>query len=423
MRHHGVFETDPLRVVTRDDDLRVILESDPGSLRPTYRGPMDAWPIRRFDLVLGLVVAVAMVVELVLRSDPGPAALAAAAAVGLAQTGRRAWPVPSFALSAGAIILLGNLQPGWGDESATLFVALVLAEYALGAYASGSMMWVGAVVILCGVVFFTFHDGDPFYPEDIPFALFVIGGPWAAGLAIQLRRNHERSLAEANAELERTRAEEARRAVAAERARIARELHDVVSHAIAVTVLQARGGRRLVGLDDAAVREALDAIEHTNTAALGDMRRLLAVLRDTEDEVSSRQAPQPSLARLDDLVGQVRQSGLPVEVEQTGAGDAVPPGVDLSAYRIVQEALTNVLKHAGPGVTARVRIDHRPDELVLTVTDDGVAGPESGHGSGLIGIRERAAVVGGEADAGPAPGGGFQVTARLPYSVGQPVDA
>jgi signal transduction histidine kinase len=384
---------------------------------------MDAWPIRRFDLVLGLVVAAAMVGELMVRRDPGPAAVVAAALVGLAQVGRRAWPVPSFAGSTGALLLLGTVQTGFGDQSAAVFVALVLAEYSLGAYATGSMMWAGAALILFGVVFFTFHDGDPFYPEDIPFALFVVGGPWAAGLAIQLRRNHERSLADANAELERTRAEEARRAVAAERARIARELHDVVSHAIAVSVLQARGGRRLVGLDDSAVRQALDAIEQTNTAALGDMRRLLAVLRDTEDEVSSRQAPQPSLDRLDDLVSQVRHSGLAVEVEETGAGGAVPPGVDLSAYRIVQEALTNVLKHAGPGVTATVRIDHRPDELLLSVTDNGVAGPESGHGSGLIGIRERAAVVGGEAQTGPAPGGGYQVTARLPFSVNDPVDA
>jgi signal transduction histidine kinase len=384
---------------------------------------MDASAIRRVDLLLGVGMALALVVELLARTDPRPAALLAAAGGGLALVGRSAWPVPAFVLCIGGLLLLGSAQPGWSDESATLFLALLLAEYSLGRYAAGSMMWVGAALILCGVVFFTFHDGDAFYPEDIPFALAVVGGPWAAGLAIQLRRNHERTLAEANAELERTRAELAARAVAAERSRIARELHDVVSHAIAVTVLQARGGRRLLGTDDEAVRRALDAIEETNTAALGDMRRLLAVLRDTEDEVSSRQAPQPSLDRLGDLVDQVRRSGVPVDVEHTGSAGTVPPGVDLSAYRIVQEALTNVLKHAGPGATARVRIDYRPDELLLTVTDDGVGGPDSGHGSGLIGIRERAAVVGGEAHSGPAPGGGYEVRVRLPYSVTQPVDA
>jgi signal transduction histidine kinase len=384
---------------------------------------MDAPRIGTFDLAMGVGLAVAMVVELFARTDPVAGAVAAATVAGLAQVGRRKWAVPAFVLTVGAIILLGSVQAGWADESATLFVALLLAEYALGSYAAGPMMWVGAMLILCGVVFFTFNDGDAFYPEDIPFALAVVGGPWAAGLAIQLRRNHERSLAEANAELERTREEEARSAVAAERARIARELHDVVSHAIAVTVLQARGGRRLLGVDDEAVRGALDAIVQTNTAALSDMRRLLAVLRDTEDEVSGRQAPQPSLTRLDELVEQVRSSGLEVEVEQTGSVGAVPPGVDLSAYRIVQEALTNVLKHAGPGVTAHVSIGYEPDGLSLSITDNGAAPSEPGHGSGLIGIRERVAVVGGDVDAGPAPDGGYVVSVRLPYSVGDAVDA
>ena len=384
---------------------------------------MNAPRIGLLDVVMGIGLAVAMDVELVARTDPVAGALAAATVAGLAQVGRRAWPVPAFVMGVGALMLLGAVQPGWGDVSATLLVVLLLAEYALGSHAAGPMMWVGAMLILCGVVFFTFHDGDAFYPEDIPFALAVVGGPWAAGVAIQLRRNHERSLAETNAELERTRAEDARRAVAAERARIARELHDVVSHAIAVTVLQARGGRRLLGTDDKAVRRALDAIVHTNTAALSDMRRLLAVLRDTEDEVSSTQAPQPSLARLDELVEQVRGSGLKVEVEQTGSIGAIPPGVDLSAYRIVQEALTNVLKHAGPEVTAWVSIDCEPDRLSLSITDDGAAQSEPGHGSGLIGIRERVAVVGGEVEAGPAPGGGYVVAVRLPYSVTDAVDA
>jgi signal transduction histidine kinase len=372
----------------------------------------------RLDLVLGVGLAVAMVVELVLRTDPEPLALVAGAVSGLALTGRRLAPMPAFLLCAGAIILLGSVQSGWGDESATLFVTLLVAEYSLGAWAAGPMMWLGAVVILCGVVFFTFHDGDPFYPEDIPFALAVVAGPWAAGLAMQLRRTHERRLAEENAELERTREEAARRAVTAERARIARELHDVVSHAIAVTVLQARGGRKMIGHDAVAVRRALDAIEQTNTAALGDMRRLLAVLRDTEDEEAARQAPQPSLARVGELIDKVRDSGLPVELEQTGATADVPPGVDLSAYRIIQEALTNVLKHGGPDASARVQIEYGDDALAISVSDDGAAatgGPETGHG--LIGIRERVSVVGGEVVAGPGADGGYVLSARLPYSV------
>src|SRR4051812_29494297 len=168
---------------------------------------MSASRIGRLDVVIGVGLAVAMVVELLARTDPRPLALAGAAVGGLAQIGRRAWPVPAFLVTIGGILVMGNVQPDWGDQSATLFVGLLVAEYALGRYAAGPMMWVGATIIACGVVFFTFNDGDPFYPEDIPFALFVVAGPWAAGLAIQLRRNREQSLREANAELERTRAE------------------------------------------------------------------------------------------------------------------------------------------------------------------------------------------------------------------------
>jgi signal transduction histidine kinase len=242
--------------------------------------------------------------------------------------------------------------------------------------------------------------------------------PYAAGLTWRLRTEREAVLTARNEEIRRAQAENERRAIAAERARIARELHDVVSHAISVTVLQARGGRKLVGHDDAAVRRALDAIEETNAAALGDMRRLLAVLRDTDTDPDARQAPQPSLGSLDALIDQVRASGLHVDTTIRGEAGAVPPGVDLSAYRIIQEALTNVLKHAGPQAHASVTIAYGPAGLTLAVTDDGTAAPSSnGTGHGLVGIRERVAVVGGTVEAGPAEGGGFAVRARLPYSV------
>jgi signal transduction histidine kinase len=211
--------------------------------------------------------------------------------------------------------------------------------------------------------------------------------------------------------------------VAEERARIARELHDVVSHAIAVTVLQARGGRRLVGIDDLAVRRSLDAIEHTNTAALGDMRRLLAVLRDSDEVSSDGLAPQPSLLRLGELVDVVRSSGLAVDMKVSGQPRNVPPGVDLSAYRIVQEALTNVMKHAGTTARARVEVIYRPDDVDVVVSDDGRLprnAREEGRqndGRGLINIRERVAVVGGTVEAGPGRDRGFVVRAHLPYSM------
>ena len=239
---------------------------------------------------------------------------------------------------------------------------------------------------------------------------------------MRLRRERETELNAENDRLRREQEEQAARAVAEERSRIARELHDVVSHAISVTVLQARGARATLDADPAAARRALDAIEQTNTAALGDMRRLLAVLRDTEPEglATDDHAPQPSLAHLERLVSHVRDSGVPVEVDVVGTPQDLPPGVDLSAYRIVQEALTNVLKHSAD---ARVRIvlDYRPDRLDVTVTDDGIPGPidgtDPGGGHGLIGIRERVAVVGGDVEAGPRPDGGYQIRARLPFAL------
>jgi signal transduction histidine kinase len=207
--------------------------------------------------------------------------------------------------------------------------------------------------------------------------------------------------------------EEAARAVADERARIARELHDVVSHAIAVTVLQARGGRKMVGRDDAALRRTLSAIEDTNVSALADMRRLLTLLRES-DGADARE-PAPSLERLGQLVDQVRASGLPVELQVTGDPLPVPPGLDLSAYRIVQESLTNVLKHGGSQARACVEVSYGGEGLDITVSNTGAAPVASGVGGhGLIGIRERASVAGGSLEAGPEPDG-YAVRAHLPY--------
>jgi signal transduction histidine kinase len=210
--------------------------------------------------------------------------------------------------------------------------------------------------------------------------------------------------------------EENARAVASERARIARELHDTVSHAIAVTVLQARGGRKMIGRDDEAVARALAAIEQTNTSALADMRRLLGLLRNTEQE-GGRAEPQPSLERLDQLVEEVRASGLPVGLEVSGDPLPVSPGLDLSAYRIVQEALTNVLKHAGPEARAQVEVRYGADDLEVVVTNSGQVIDRSAGGHGLIGIRERVGVAGGAVDVGPVDGG-YRVHARLPYLLG-----
>ena len=205
-----------------------------------------------------------------------------------------------------------------------------------------------------------------------------------------------------------------REAVAAERAAIARELHDVVAHHMSVMVVQAGAARAVSASDPAAAAEALRQIEASGRTGLVEMRRLLEVLKAEEN--GDGRAPQPGLARLDELLDAMRGSGLPVEAVVEGARRPLPPGVDLSAYRIVQEALTNALRHAG-GASARVVVRYEPDALELEIADDGPGppgDPEASGGHGLIGMRERVQLFGGELEAGPLPGGGFLVRARLP---------
>jgi signal transduction histidine kinase len=361
------------------------------------------------DAVLGTVLAGAAAVEILVDTDTARVqALACVALSGLGLSLRRKAPIVGFLVTWAGLFGVGHFVPGWADGSIVFLLFFFTALYSVGAHTSGRAAWVAGALVAIGISLFTATDHDPFAVGDVVFATFLVGGPFAAGVAIRLRRERERTLITENEE-----------AVVRERARIARELHDVVAHAISVTVVQARGGRAMLGRDEAAVRRALDAIEQTNTAALGDMRRLLAVLRDTERPEQGRAAPQPSLANLAGLVDQVRAAGLPVEVEVVGEPAAVPPGVDLSAYRIVQEALTNVIKHAGAGARARVHVAYSPDDLQVTVTDDGPTrdSTSDGSGQGLVGIRERVAVVGGRVHAGPAPAGGFVVSAHLPYAL------
>lgn len=423
VRTTAVNAGDEGRVVTLRRESWVIPASDSEVADPNYGDAMDlrALALRHRDPLLAGVLATGYTVEILAWVDDGlVAALAAGLLASLPLVLRRRSALTAFVLSMVGTEVVTNLQPGFDNDSVFLVATYLIAVYSLGRYARGAEAWLGAAALVVAMTLFVQQDVAPQGPDagDIAFVLAFVGSPWAAGLAVRLRRERERELTLENESIRLEQEAVARRAVTEERSRIARELHDVVAHAISVTVVQSRGARRILDTDPDGARQALDAIEHTNTQALGDMRRLLAVLRDTEDDAGT--TPQPSLARLDDLLADVRQSGLDVRLETSGNDRDVPPGVDLSAYRIVQEALTNVLKH-GAGATALVRIDYRPDELSVAVTDDGqgaaaVASAMTG-GHGLIGIRERVAVVGGDIEAGRAPEGGFRVRARLPYSV------
>jgi signal transduction histidine kinase len=213
---------------------------------------------------------------------------------------------------------------------------------------------------------------------------------------------------------EHEREERARSAVAEERARIARELHDVVGHSVSVMTVQASGVRRLLRPDQEREREALLIVERTGREALAEMRRMVGVLRRPEEAPAL--APQPSLDHLSRLVEQAREAGLPVELRIEGEASQLPAGVDLTAYRLVQEGLTNVVKHA-QATRAEVLVNYGESDLEVTVRDDGRGvGNGDGGGHGLVGMRERVSVYGGELDAGPQPGGGYRLRAKLPLT-------
>ncbi len=244
----------------------------------------------------------------------------------------------------------------------------------------------------------------------------LIGGAALAGFALRDRRRHVSQLAGLAHQLELARDENARAAVAGERARIARELHDVVAHSVSVMVVQAGAAEEVLGADPGRAREPLRSVQDTGRQALVELRRLLGVLRTDGGEAAL--APQPGLDQVGALAAHVREAGVAVELCVDGDRDRVPAGVDLAAYRIVQEALTNVLKHASASHAA-VRVGYRPGAIELEVLDDGHGSSGAGNGGagtgqGLIGMRERASLYGGVLEAGPRAGGGFAVRARLP---------
>jgi signal transduction histidine kinase len=297
-------------------------------------------------------------------------------------------------------------------EGMSTLGAMVIALYSVGAHGKRRDAVLGLLVGLAAIPALSADAAD--YPFDV----VVMVAPWLAGRVIRGGRLRAAELERLTLELEREREEKARLAVAAERSRIARELHDVVAHSISVMVVQAGAVRSRLDSEHERLREALSSVERTGRQALAEMRRLLGVLRTETDQPLL--APPPSLAELDGLLQDVREAGLPVELRIEGKPRPLAPGVDLSAYRIVQEALTNTIKHAGEA-RAWIIVRYGRSDLELVVEDDG-GGPSGrdGGGHGLLGMRERVALFGGELEAGARNGGGFIVRARLPLEPGEP---
>jgi signal transduction histidine kinase len=305
--------------------------------------------------------------------------------------------------------------PESSDNEAYGFIG-ILAIYTAAAHTTGVATVVAGVLTVALTVTLMAADGESWNVGGVLFFSLLLGSPFLVGRLFRARRLRESALEEKTVALARERDERARAAVAEERTRIARELHDVVAHAVSVIVLQARGGRKLLDDEPEEARTAFDTIERTGQQALGEMRRLLGALRAGDELLAL--APQPSLSRLDALVDDVMRAGLPVEVRIEGEPRPLPPGIDVSAFRIVQEALTNALRHAGPA-RAIVALRYDEDGIDVEVADDGTAPSSSngdGAGHGLAGIRERVAVYGGDFAAGRRPEGGYAIRARLPYA-------
>ena len=372
--------------------------------------------LRSGDGLLGLIVGLLLVVGEVETSTrdyrwPHWAVGLIAAATALALLGRRRAPLLASTLSyAGCLAILLLLRGEGGQLSVVLTV--VAASYLVGAHADrGSVPWVACAVLVV-VVASAIAD-----PSDVVFpALFFVFLPWLGGRLLRSHRSLTHRLAEETVRAEEARERERERAIARERARIARELHDVLAHNLSAIVVQAGAARRVLGTDPDAAAQAARLIADTGREALAELRYLSGTVHRTE--IDPLDGP-PTLARVSELVERAREAGLEAALRIEGEPVALPAGVELTGYRIVQEALTNALKHAGParaGVT--IRYDER--EVVLEITDDGAgmhADPalqRAGGGHGIVGMRERVSLYGGSVQAGPAPDGGFAVRARLP---------
>jgi signal transduction histidine kinase len=370
------------------------------------------------DAMIGTVFTVVGLVSLVTTSDPkvdyrDVDTLGVLLALGCSVPFyfRRRLPLTTALVSAWSLVLLATLEYPASTQSQMVLVA----AYTVGSHAAAGRRLVGFVGIELGVV----AVGIAGIPDAETTNIVLAGAFYAAmyffGSAMRNRRLYMEQVEERAAILEREHAEAAKRALADERLRIAQELHDVVAHSMGVIAVQAGVGAHVIGTDPAEAKKSLDAISTTSRATLTEIRRLLGVLRSDGD---GGYEPAPGLGDLDRLVTDLDGAGLSVAVRIEGERHDLPPGVDLTAYRIVQEALTNVLKHAGPA-TATVTVGYEPDAVRVEVIDDGrgVNGRASGGGHGLVGMRERVAVYGGTLETGPRTGGGFRVSARLPYGV------
>jgi len=369
---------------------------------------------RAVDVALTAAVFVAAVTEsLLLEGLTGPrwVNVLVAASMSLLLLWRRSHPLATALALAALAVPMAALVTDPSELVATFFPLLILA-YGGGMYADlrPGLVVLAALFTAIAVVAAAGENGNA---ADVYFPGAIVVLCWLGGRTVRLRLRHAAELHETAALAAEQREEEARLAVADERRRIAREMHDVVAHSISIMVVQAGGARRILATDPARAEHAAARIRHAGSDALAEMDVLLGVL-ETVPEREGR----PMLDGLDELIARTRDAGVPVTLEVTGARRSLPAGAELAVYRVVQEALTNAIKHAG-GASTQVGLTWSDEALELRVADRGDGGPSpqlAGAGHGLIGMRERLRVHGGELEAGQRPGGGFEVVARLPLA-------
>ncbi len=361
------------------------------------------------DVLLAGALATAGLLELAIRGALVPGGIGLVLLMTLPLAWRRRAPLAPAVLVATAVATFG----GTPTDLHLILAALPFAMYSLGAHASDRAAAAGMAVALIILWISVALGSTESAARDIVSITVVVVTAFTIGRVMRSRELSTVASVERAAVLEREREEDLRRAASDERGRIARELHDVIAHGVTVMVVQAGAADQVIERDPARAREALVAVQDAGRQALTDLRRLLGLMRD-EDPL--RLAPRPGLQELDALIDEMRTAGVPIEVEIQGTPRDLPAGIDLSAYRILQEALTNVLKHAG-AARARVVVAYAPNAIELEVVDDGCAEKAQGHGHGLVGMRERVTLYGGTLEAGPAEGDGYRVRARLPLDV------
>jgi signal transduction histidine kinase len=371
-----------------------------------------------FELLVALM-AIAGIVELVVgRTLPGAPttslwfAIPAVAVLVLPLFARRRFPFAApaayWVLAIALAFVDGLLLPFIGS----LGVVGLATAFLLGNLRDPLKAGAGLILVLIGIVVVVYNIPGTQSASDLVFIPLRFVVAWVAGWALGERAERAEAAEERAAQAERDREAAARVAVAEERSRIARELHDIVAHAVSVMVLQVGAVRHKLPDALAEDRDALRSVERAGRTALAEMRGLLAAMRPDGDEAEL--LPQPGLDGLDSLLDEVGRAGLPVELHVDGEPVPLPRGVDLSAYRIVQEGLTNALKHARAS-DADVTVRYRPDELEIEVRDNGQGSATTdGLGHGLVGVRERVKIYGGEMTVGTATGGGFVLSTRLP---------